>query len=62
MHALPQPWLYWNGMLDVAIETAGILQGFHRHVVLFVDPISKTNKVKPQDQLGGHRIPLIQYG
>ncbi len=52
MHAVPQPWLYWNGMLDVAIETAGNVLGFHDHVVLFVDPICKTNKMKPQEVRG----------
>ena len=52
MHALPQPWLNWNGMLDVAIETAGNVLGFHDHVVLFVDPICKTNKMKPQEVRG----------
>lgn len=48
MHALPQPWLNWNGMLDVAIETAGNVLGSHDHVVLFVDPIC----MKPQEVRG----------
>lgn len=61
MHDVRQPRLYWNGMLGVAIETAGNVLGFHDHVVLFVDPIYKTNNVKPQDRREVIEFYVVRY-